>query len=81
MKLLIVDDEAHIRQMMRLTLEEAGYQVDEAPTGDEGLTKFAAGGYDAVLLDQKMPGIDGLHTLRQIKAHAPQACVVMVTAF
>jgi CheY-like chemotaxis protein len=82
MKLLIVDDEAHIRQMMRLTLEGAGYQVDEAATGDEGLTKFAAaGGYDAVLLDQKMPGIDGLQTLRQIKARAPQACVVMVTAF
>ena len=81
MKLLIVDDEAHIRQMMRLTLEAAGYQVDEAPTGEEGLTKFAGGGYDAVLLDQKMPGIDGLQTLRQIKSRAPQACVVMVTAF
>src|SRR5476649_1604687 len=81
MKLLIIDDEAHIRQMMRLTLEAAGYQVDEAPTGEEGLTRFAGGGYDAVLLDQKMPGIDGLQTLRQIKARAPQACVVMVTAF
>ena len=40
MKLLVVDDEPHIRQMMRLTLEAAGYEVDEAATGEEGLAKF-----------------------------------------
>jgi CheY-like chemotaxis protein len=81
-KILIVDDEAHIRQMMRLTLEAAGYEVGEAVDGHEGLTKFGDGReWSAVLLDQKMPGLDGLETLRQLKARAPQACVVMVTAF
>ena len=40
MKLLIVDDEAHIRQMMRLTLEAAGYEVEEASTGEQGLERF-----------------------------------------
>ena len=61
MKLLIIDDEAHIRQMMRLTLETAGSEVDEAPTGEEGLKLFGDGtGYAAVLLDQKMPGMTGL---------------------
>lgn len=82
MTLLIIDDEAHIRQMMRLTLETDGSEVDEASTGDEGLKLFGDGrGYAAVLLDQKMPGIDGLQTLKALKARAPAACVIMVTAF
>ena len=82
MKLLIVDDEAHIRQMMRLTLEAAGYEVEEAANGEDGLLRFGNGrDYAAVLLDQKMPGIDGLQTLQRIKERVPEACVVMVTAF
>lgn len=82
MKLLIIDDEPHIRQMMRLTLETAGYEVDEAPTGEEGLRRFGEGReHDAILLDQKMPGIDGLQTLKRLEARVPGACVIMVTAF
>jgi DNA-binding response OmpR family regulator len=82
MKLLIIDDEAHIRLMMRLTLEAAGYQVDEAASGEEGLATFGDGtGYAAILLDQKMPGIDGLQTLVRLKALKPEVCVIMVTAF
>src|SRR5262245_3505808 len=82
MKLLIIDDEPHIREMMRLTLEAAGNQIDEAASGENGLAQFANGAdYDVVLLDQKMPGIDGLQTLKRLKERAPDACIVMVTAF
>src|SRR6185436_19436547 len=82
MKLLIIDDEPHIRQMMRLTLEAAGYQVDEAADGQAGLDRYRDGGdYDAVVLDQKMPGLDGLETLQRLKERTPEACVLMVTAF
>jgi DNA-binding response OmpR family regulator len=82
MKLLIIDDEPHIRQMMRLTLETAGYEVDEAPTGEEGLKRFGDGReHDAILLDQKMPGIDGLQTLKRLEERVPGVCVIMVTAF
>src|SRR6202163_525117 len=82
MKVLIIDDEPHIRQMMRLTLETAGYDVDEAQTGEEGLTRFGDGReHDAILLDQKMPGIDGLQTLKRLEQRVPGACVIMVTAF
>src|SRR5438093_109820 len=82
MKLLIINDEAHIRLMMRLTLEAAGYQVDEAATGEEGLARFGDGsGYAAVLLDQKLPGVDGLQTLVRLKDVKREVCVIMVTAF
>jgi DNA-binding response OmpR family regulator len=81
-KILIVDDEAHIRQMMRLTLQAAGSEVEEAANGEDGLARFGNGrDWAAVLLDQKMPGLDGLHTLRQMKDRLPGACIVMVTAF
>lgn len=82
MKILIIDDEAHIRQMMRLTLEASGYEVVEAVNGEQGLIRFGDGsGIDAVVLDQRMPGLDGLQTLRDLRARAPGAAVLMVTAF
>jgi len=82
MTLLIIDDEPHIRLMIRFTLEAVGYQVDEAEDGQAGLDRFGDGAaYGAVVLDQKMPGLDGLATLQRIKERAPDACVLMVTAF
>ncbi len=60
-RILIIDDEEHIRRMMRLTLETAGYQVGEAADGPEGLDLFADGSHwVAVILDQRMPDMDGL---------------------
>ena len=74
MKLLIIDDEAHIRLMMRLTLEAAGYEIDEAANGEDGLTRFGDGSAHAgILLDQKMPGIDGLHALVRLKRSGPRS--------
>jgi len=82
MKLLVIDDEPHIRDMMRMTLETAGHDIVEASTGDEGLSLFGDGrNVDLVVLDQKMPGIDGLETLRRIKKLKPRTPVLMVTAF
>jgi DNA-binding response OmpR family regulator len=63
-------------------MEASGYQVDEAATGEEGLTIFRDGrDYDVVLLDQKMPGMDGLQTLVRLLERAPTVRVIMVTAF
>jgi len=82
MKILVIDDEPHIRRMMRLTLEAAGYEIDEAASGEEGLAHFADGrSYDAVVLDQKLPGMDGLDTLKRLKERAADATVLMVTAY
>jgi DNA-binding NtrC family response regulator len=81
-RILIIDDEAHIRRMMRLTLETAGYEVGEAGDGLQGLETFGDGTtWDAVLLDQRMPGMDGLETLRRLKERDPEARIIMVTAF
>jgi len=81
-RVLIIDDEEHIRRMMRLTLEAAGYEVGEASDGEEGLRLYADGStWNAVVLDQRMPGIDGLETLRRLKKQAANAPVVMATAY
>jgi DNA-binding response OmpR family regulator len=81
-RILIIDDEENIRRVTRLTLEAAGYEVGEAGDGEKGLELFGDGsGWDVVLLDQRMPGMDGLETLRLIKGRAPVARVIMVTAF
>ena len=81
-RILIIDDEEHIRRMMRLTLEAAGYEVGEASNGEEGLRLYADGStWNAVVLDQRMPGIDGLETLRRLKKQTPNAHVVMATAY
>ena len=67
-RVLIIDDEEHIRQMMRLTLEAAGYEVGEAKDGPEGLGLYGKGAWDVVALDQRMPGMDGATLLRHIRA-------------
>ena len=81
-RVLIIDDEENIRRVTRLTLEAADYEVGEASDGERGLEAFGDGSaWDAVLLDQRMPGIDGLETLRQIKQRQPYARVIMSTAY
>jgi DNA-binding response OmpR family regulator len=81
-RILIIDDEEHIRRMMRLTLEASGYEVGEASDGDEGLRLYGDGStWNAVVLDQRMPGIDGLETLRRLKKETPNVRVVMATAY
>ena len=80
-RILVIDDEEHIRRVMRMTLETAGYEVGEAADGPRGLEAFADGSaWDAVLLDQKMPGMDGLETLRRLKERRGDARVIMITA-
>jgi CheY-like chemotaxis protein len=81
-RILIIDDEDNIRRMMRLTLEAAGYEVGEANNGQEGLDLYADGSsWDVVLLDQRMPGMDGLEVLRRLHQRDAAAQVIMVTAY
>jgi CheY-like chemotaxis protein len=81
-RILIIDDEENRLRVTRLALEAAGYEVGEAGDGGLGLEAFGDGAaWDAVLLDQRMPGMDGLETLRQIKQRRPDVRVIMSTAY
>jgi DNA-binding response OmpR family regulator len=81
-RVLVIEDEENIRHMTRLTLEAAGYEVGEAANGMQGLETYGHGSdWDVVLLDQRMPGMDGLETLQKIKDRNPAARVIMVTAY
>ena len=79
---LIIDDEEHVRQMMRLALETSGYEVGEAKDGSEGLNLYGDGSaWNAVVLDQRMPGMDGLETLQRLRGADPSARIIMATAY
>jgi CheY-like chemotaxis protein len=81
-RILIVDDEEHIRRMIRISLEASGYDVGEASDGQEGLQLYGDGSsWDLVLLDQRMPGMDGLGTLSRIRQLDPGARIIMATAY
>lgn len=80
--LLVVDDDAHHRVMLSRGLERRGYLVLQAASGPEALAVLALEAVELVLLDVRMPGVDGLQVLRQIRAdHTPsQLPVVMATS-
>lgn len=81
-RVLIVDDEENIREMIRLALEASGYEVGEAESGLEAFAIIDADdSWNAVLLDQKMPGMAGIEVLRRLKVILPSASVIMMTAF
>jgi CheY-like chemotaxis protein len=81
-RVLIVDDEENIREMTRLALEAVGYEVGEAGSGLEAFAVIGADeSWDAVLLDQKMPGMVGTEVLRRLKVMLPTAPVIMMTAY
>jgi two-component system, OmpR family, KDP operon response regulator KdpE len=77
-RILVVDDEAQIRRIMRATLTGAGYEVDDAKTGEEGLEKVRSFRPDLVLLDINMPGIGGLAACREIRSD-PNVAIIMLT--
>lgn len=81
-RILVVDDENNIRLMVRIALQAAGHEVETAVDGLEGLMKFGNGAnWDVVLLDQRMPGMEGLQVLEEMRELDPAARVIMITAF
>ena len=80
-KILVVDDEANIRELYRVELTEEGYTVDLAENGLEALGKLETFRPDLVTLDVKMPGLDGIEVLRRIREVNASIPVLLLTAF
>lgn len=81
-KVLIVDDEANIVISLEFLMEQAGYAVDVARTGDEALAKIDHFAPDLVLLDVMLPGIDGFDILQRVRQNPARAqtAIIMLTA-
>jgi len=77
-RILVVDDEPQIRRIMRTTLTGAGYEVDDAKTGEEALDKVGQFRPELILLDINMPGMSGLDACRIIRANS-DAAIIMLT--
>lgn len=80
-KILVIDDDSAVRGAFKLILEEEGYEVREAENGLQGIALAEAERPDLVFLDLRMPGIDGVETLRRLKAIDEALNVYIVTAF
>ena len=77
---LIVDDEKNIRLTVSATLKSMKCETDAAVNGEEALAKIAQKEYDLILLDIKMPGMDGMTALERIRKITPDVSVMMITA-
>jgi signal transduction histidine kinase len=79
--LLFIDDEDIVLKSCHKVFKNAGYDIDTARSGEEGLFKAASKKYDVIVTDLKMPGIDGLEVLRRLKKDKPQQVVVVFTGY
>src|ERR1700757_5182413 len=80
-RILIIDDEAAIRESLETLLSLEGYAVDMATTGEEGLDRIEHNTYDLVLLDLALPGKNGLEILQLIRESEPSLPVLLITAY
>jgi DNA-binding NtrC family response regulator len=79
--ILVVEDDQAMRDMLREALEDDGYAVEAVGGGRAGVERVRKGGIDLVISDVKMPDLDGLDMLREIKAISPSPHVITITAF
>lgn len=81
-KILVVEDEKHIRELIRFNLEKNGYKVETAENGIDGLKMAESGEFELLLLDLMLPGIDGLDVCKKIRNgnKVPTIPIIMLTA-
>lgn len=77
---LVVDDEKNIRMTLSMTLESMSFQIQTAVNGEEALEKLSTNEFWLILLDLKMPGMDGIEVLRRVSKKYPKIRVIIITA-
>lgn len=80
-RILIVDDEENIRHMLSVILIKEGYEVETASNGEEGLQKATGSPFDQILCDIRMPRMDGLEFLKEMRKIAGEATIIMMSAY
>lgn len=80
-KILVIDDEPIVRTSCRKTLLPEGYEINTAENGQEGIELLEKEKFDLVLLDLKMPGMDGIEVLKLIKSKWPKTKVIILTGY
>jgi DNA-binding response OmpR family regulator len=78
-RILVVEDDERIRSSMRLALEDEGYEVVDAPSGEDAVTRFSEEPFELALIDLMLPGMDGFETCRALRRHSAVP-IIMVTA-
>jgi len=80
-RILVVDDEADVRQVLRTALEGRGYRVDEAASGEEALARLASRRYDLLLLDLRMEGMNGVGVMERVRLSRPDLPIIILTGY
>jgi DNA-binding response OmpR family regulator len=79
-RVLIVEDDIHIADLLRIHLQDEGYQVTHCADGAQGLAQVRTGGWDALILDIMLPGVDGLEICRQARAMTSYTPIIITSA-
>lgn len=79
-RILVVDDAAFMRTMLKRILEDEGFEVQEAPDGDVAVKKYKESKFDLVTMDIVMPNMDGVTAVKEIMKIDPDAKIIMITA-
>ena len=79
-RVLIVEDDAHIAELLRLHLQDEGYAVVHAADGHAGVRELERGQWDALVLDLMLPGVDGLEICRRARAMARYTPIIIISA-
>ena len=81
LSILVIDDESIICDACSLVLAEKGHLVDRCLTGKSGLLAIEGGTYNLILLDMKLPDIDGMEILKTVREKTPAPCVIVMTGY
>lgn len=79
-RILIVEDDGHIAELLQLHLSDEGYDISHAADGNQGMAMLEQGGWDALILDLMLPGIDGLEICRRARNMTRYTPIIITSA-